>query len=285
MLVPLQATASLAPAVLWLAAVAVVATGLLVAFSIVLLQRHHRWVARGFAFVDRQLQRYAGRPWRTTKRMLPGSWKHAALLGAGGLVVGGAVLFGVITDAWMDQEALFRIDQAVNQALDGALTPTMEIWIMRLTHLADLPVVAGVSALLVLVFVVQRAWWRLLAFFLTMGVGEGLLWLLKWVFGRDRPASRLYDPTGASFPSGHSFAAAILYGFLIYLLWRAASNDAVRAVGTALLATVIVIVGTSRILLNVHWVSDVLGGIVIGLAWLIFSLLVTYVLRRRAQRA
>lgn len=280
----LQATAPLAPAVLWLAAVAVVTAGLLVAFAVALLQRHHRPLARGFAFVDRQLSRYAGRPWQTAKRVLPGSWKHAALLGAGGLVVGGAVLFGAITDAWMDQEALYRIDQAVNRGLDGALTPAMERWIMRLTHLADLPVVAGVSAVLVLVFVVQRAWWRLLAFFLTMGVGEGLLWLLKWIFGRARPATRLYDPVGASFPSGHSFAAAILYGFLIYLLWRVTTNDAARALGTALLIAVILAIGTSRILLNVHWVSDVLGGLVIGLAWLVFSLLVTYVLRQRAMQ-
>ena len=97
-----------------------------------------------------------------------------------------------------------------------------------------------------------------------------LVAVLKSVYERARPdlGTVIPLPHSYSFPSGHAATAIVLYGALGLLLAERASSR-LRAVGwlvgAALLAFAI---GTSRVLLNVHFVSDVAAGFAVGLAWL-----------------
>ena len=80
--------------------------------------------------------------------------------------------------------------------------------------------------------------------------------LVKDVLARPRPGAGFSTATGGSFPSGHTAGAAFLAGAAIVLLARA--WVAVAAVAYT------VVVGATRIVLNVHWVSDVVGGVLLG---------------------
>jgi membrane-associated phospholipid phosphatase len=104
----------------------------------------------------------------------------------------------------------------------------------------------------------------LLAIFAT---GEVFTQILKLVFHRARPASISVHAFGASFPSGHAFTAIVVYGFIVHLLWQ----RRIRHFGqwTACLVFIILLIGFSRIYLHAHYLTDVLGGYVLGLAWLI----------------
>lgn len=102
-----------------------------------------------------------------------------------------------------------------------------------------------------------------------------LMLLLKQLFQRKRPLSPLLKAAkGLSFPSGHAIMSVTFYGLLIYVLQHAIEINWLRRLVTMLIIILILLIGFSRVYLKVHYASDVLGGFIIGLLWLIISLAV-----------
>ncbi|MEM8568872.1 MAG: phosphatase PAP2 family protein [Bacteroidota bacterium] len=99
---------------------------------------------------------------------------------------------------------------------------------------------------------------------------------LKHFVARPRPvnALRLVEASSYSFPSGHAMSATALYGFLIYLCYKYLPFGVLRASGVFFLSLLILMIGTSRIYLGVHYASDVLAGFVIGLFWLMTCIII-----------
>src|SRR5215471_8586468 len=115
-----------------------------------------------------------------------------------------------------------------------------------------------------------RKRWRLTIYLLVTGAGALILDpVLKSLVGRLRPvvAHPIAHGTGNSFPSGHSLGSIVCYGavLLVFLpLARGRWRTAFIAVTVALVA----LIGISRILLGVHYLSDVAGGWAVGITWL-----------------
>lgn len=102
-----------------------------------------------------------------------------------------------------------------------------------------------------------------------------LMLLLKQLFQRKRPLSPLLKAArGLSFPSGHAIMAVTFYGLLIYILQHTVETEWLRLLITIFILILIFLIGFSRIYLRVHYASDVLGGFIIGLLWLLISLAV-----------
>ena len=94
--------------------------------------------------------------------------------------------------------------------------------------------------------------------------------ILKLIIARPRPPRlRLVIENGYSFPSGHSMVSFAFYGFLIYLINKNLKNKKIKYSLIILLSLLILLIGISRIYLGVHYVTDVLGGYIIGLIYLI----------------
>ena len=94
--------------------------------------------------------------------------------------------------------------------------------------------------------------------------------LLKNIIQRPRPTEfRLIDETGYSFPSGHSMVSMAFYGFLIYLIYKYIKNEKLKWILIAILSILILFIGISRIYLGVHYTSDVIGGFLISISYLI----------------
>jgi membrane-associated phospholipid phosphatase len=110
-------------------------------------------------------------------------------------------------------------------------------------------------------------------YILSTGISGFLVnFLLKWFFRRQRPADPLVEPLrDFSFPSGHSSAAFIFYGLLIYLLWRTRLQTWLKYFLSILLVLLSIAIGFSRMYLRVHYATDVLAGFCIGTAWLTLS--------------
>lgn len=87
--------------------------------------------------------------------------------------------------------------------------------------------------------------------------------MLKVYFARSRPAGEaLTIATGYSFPSGHAMVSIAFYGFLAYLAFsQGGKKGKLAAIALGLL---VFLIGFSRVYLNVHYPSDVLGGWVFG---------------------
>lgn len=102
-----------------------------------------------------------------------------------------------------------------------------------------------------------------------------LMLLLKQLFQRKRPLSPLLKAArGLSFPSGHAIMAVTFYGLLIYILQHTITIEWLKWILFILVLGLIILIGFSRIYLRVHYASDVLGGFIIGLLWLLISLAV-----------
>ena len=104
----------------------------------------------------------------------------------------------------------------------------------------------------------------------NLGIITILNQLLKRILQRPRPEEfRIINESGYSFPSGHSMISMAFYGYLIYLIYKYVKNKYLKWISIVLLSILICSIGISRIYLGVHYTSDVLGGFLISISYLV----------------
>mgnify|MGYP004589498705 FL=1 len=106
--------------------------------------------------------------------------------------------------------------------------------------------------------------------------------LLKRILQRPRPTEyRIIEETGYSFPSGHSMVSMAFYGYLIYLIYKYVKNKYIKWISITLLSILICSIGISRIYLGVHYTSDVLGGFLVSISYLVIYISATNKFERK----
>ena len=182
------------------------------------------------------------------------------------------VPFALLLDQVVRDGPFVRLDETVANDLHGWVVdgPGTVRVLKAVTNLADplfLTVVVAVTALVML--------WRrrfLVAAFLVVTplAGSGLNTAVKTLVDRDRPS--FPDPVetagGQSFTSGHSFSSTVVYGALLLVLLPFVPPR-LRRWAVAAGVVLVLAVGFTRIALGVHFLSDVIGGYCLGLAFLL----------------
>jgi undecaprenyl-diphosphatase len=142
-----------------------------------------------------------------------------------------------------------------------------------------------VFALLILVLLLARKHWLLaIGWGVTVLGSSFLIGLSKEEFQRARPVHvhGFADESTWSFPSGHAAGSMVFYGMLAYVLLVRLPAQWHRPVLYGA-ASMVVLVGASRVILQVHYLSDVFAGFSMGLAWLALCIGVTEFLRTAHQ--
>lgn len=198
----------------------------------------------------------------------------AALLAAGFLLLGGTVLEG---DTHALDDRVLRAAQALRAAHPDVAAAMRDLSGLGSTTVLTLCVAVGAGYLLL----VGRRTTALLVIASSLS-GAFLVGTFKSGFGRARPDPQFAELVvgGLSFPSGHATMSAAVYLTLGALLAATRSAWTERAYVLASAALLAGLVGTSRVVLGVHWLTDVLGGWAFGSAWAIGWLLVARSLRR-----
>lgn len=204
--------------------------------------------------------------WRT--RLDPEVFTGLALtLAVGAAVVGtaaaGVLLLMIRTETGVAHYDLSFARWAATHATSASTTV--------LRRLSDLGGTLGVVSLSVIVGAVEyrrRANTAIPALLvLTVGGQFAVVNLVKVIVDRARPdLEQLTGFSSASFPSGHAAAAAATFAAIALLLGRRRSRQARAVLAGAAVAVAVAVAGT-RVLLGVHWLTDVLAGLAVGWAW------------------
>jgi undecaprenyl-diphosphatase len=182
--------------------------------------------------------------------------------------------------------------QAFDQAVLAWMQPVagdprgpwwLEVAATDLTALGGLSVLTLFAVVAIAFLLIERK--RLSALLLVLGLAGGVALSegLKALFGRPRPpaAFQAVETLNASFPSGHTLLATVLYLTLGVMLTRAFPRAHLKAFVLGAAMTVVLLIGLTRVYLGVHWASDVFAGWCAGAAWAMALWLMVYVVQRR----
>jgi undecaprenyl-diphosphatase len=226
-------------------------------------------------------------------------WEGAsALMGGDGVRLLGLLLalvccclgFVVLSSEIVEQETQ-SFDETVVLALrrlDNPAVPIGPSWLRKAA--LDVTALGGVTVLTLITvavcgFLALVRRFRSLLLVLGSTVSGALLnSVLKALFARPRPTvvPHLAEVDAPSFPSGHAMLSAIVYLTLGAMLAQLIERRWLKAyvLGVALMLTFLV--GLTRVFLGVHYLTDVLGGWMAGLAWALFTALLARAVKRRS---
>lgn len=200
------------------------------------------------------------------------AWRGGRITPAGALVLaaGGAVLVTVLAALVSTHSRLIGFDRDVADWAHRRASAWSTDALNGVTHLGSIytVVILGVALAAAETTRTRNPW--IVPFLVAAVGGEELLTrVLKQLVDRPRPA---FDPAaatlGPAFPSGHSANAAAFYAAAALLLARGRGR-VVRASLAGAAVALPVAVAVSRVFLEVHWVTDVIGGLALGSAWLV----------------
>lgn len=179
----------------------------------------------------------------------------------------GTCLFGLVAYLIKPKGAVDRFDAWASDAATQftIARPVFHAAVNTLTHFGDGQYLNVVGALGVGILLIRREWFRALVWAAGQLASWGIIPYLKGLFERKRPD--FADLETFSFPSGHAFGSAVVYGLLAILAWRVLHRYPWRGAVAGGLVLVFVAVGLSRVLLGKHYPSDVVAGWSLGLAW------------------
>jgi len=207
-------------------------------------------------------------------------WRHSSPGTAELLITSGAllaVLAGIVlglADGATESNGLASIDPPVWRWMIDHRTPALTTAAIVVTNVGS-TVSMTIIAVAGVIFLLIRHRRGDAALVAVVAAGAGLLVRFgKATVGRERPPEqfRLVTETNESFPSGHALASAAILGVLVVVFLPAIRSRGWRMAVLVGAVLFVLAIGLSRLYLGVHWATDVIGGWVIGLAWLTLCL-------------
>jgi membrane-associated phospholipid phosphatase len=178
-------------------------------------------------------------------------------------------------------------DQGIATWFHERLTPAFVSVLHALTEFGSGEWIGIVLFALVLFFVWKRWWASLVTLIIAVPCGMLLNEWLKLAVHRDRPfvEGAFVDWSGYSFASGHTIGATLLYGQLLLFVLPLLKTRHLRLLCIFSAASLVLLVGFTRIALGAHFLTDVLAAIIFGIVWLMLCMILGKSIPRRTVAA
>jgi undecaprenyl-diphosphatase len=188
-------------------------------------------------------------------------------VGRAHLITGILSLLGflVLTTA-VSQRHLDGVDLVARSLIHQSRDPGLQGFMEGASYLGGQPGQVAIVVIGSVMLVPRRRRWAFGLPFVMLGVGL-VQFLAKWAVDRPRPN---LDPWG--FPSAHVLSLVVLCGYLAYVACLGSSRRRWQGLAVAAGVGIVGTVGYSRMYLDAHWLSDVLGGLTAGLAYLLVAI-------------
>lgn len=183
-------------------------------------------------------------------------------------------IFCKMVEDYFDRESTYRLDLWLAQNIHSIWQPWLNKLMIIITNIFSPEILLIIASLAAVYFFIKRKSYQASLIFSSVGGGLILGAITKWLINRPRPESGLISETGLSFPSQHSLIAVIFFSLVLFIFVEKIKNPWLKNLFTASNIALIILVGFSRIYLKVHWFSDVMAGLALGLFWLTFLILV-----------
>jgi len=195
-----------------------------------------------------------------------------------------AFLWAVFTCMKVAMNSNFWID--IKVAGLAAHVPELAIpFFIKITAMGD-KIGIGIVAILALgwLLIKKRNYVGAAALALSTAIGNEVSKLFKDFFERPRPdLEHLVSVKSYSYPSGHAMVGMIVYFMIAYLLMEEARSKAGKVIIAVITAILLLLIGASRIILQVHYPSDVLGGYALGYLWVVIWILLYNYFKKRIK--
>jgi undecaprenyl-diphosphatase len=203
------------------------------------------------------------------------------------VVVGGINIFIDLTNT-LHTKVLAGYDRRITDYIISFRTPQLNKFFQAITEVGDLYGYLIVAALSTIIFYLKFKNWRYVLEMIFVLLISGLANVaLKQVINRARPdAEHLVSVATLSYPSGHAMSAMAFYGFMIYLMYNFKLNGWLKTGLIIIFGLMIIAIGISRVYLGVHFPSDIAGGYIAGIIWVVFCIVLFHVidlLRKRKK--
>ena len=208
-------------------------------------------------------------------------WLNKIWLGLAIVFLLAVVIFGKVLDGYLDKDGLMMLDRPINQLVIGLRRPLLDKFMLLVTLTGNWQMIVWGSLLGAVLLIIAQKRRYLMALILSNVSAIIILGMAKNLIGRDRPPieNALILEHGFAFPSGHSYFAVAFYGLLTYFWVRHFYQKWTRMGVFILGSSYILLLGLSRIYLGVHWTTDVLGALSLGVASL--AVIVAYIEYKR----
>ncbi len=197
-------------------------------------------------------------------------------------------VFSFLAHAIVGERALTAFDERVGLALaaDRDHAHYLRHAMIVFTEIGSPEAMTGLTVLVALGLLMRRRRLMSMVWLLAMIATAVLNLGLKSVFGRDRPSFHdpVIDESTHSFPSGHSMGSVIAFGMLTYFLLIVLSDRREKIAVVVLAVLLAGTIGFSRVYLGAHYFSDVIGGFLVGGAWLSVCISGTEMARKRLRQ-
>lgn len=175
--------------------------------------------------------------------------------------------------------SVHSVDVAVNLWIPSIQSGTVTLFAEAIAVIFGTTSLVIMSLIISAVLFLKNYRTHALLFLVAMGGDAVLVSVVKNLDQVAMPINGILFDTSFSYPSGHSAGCIVFGGLLAYFAWRHWQSTRSRALIGLGMCAVAGVVGFDRVYLNVHWLSDVVGGWLLGAFWLSFIILVFQQLR------